>query len=93
MDNDRDTVQKTYKHETYEFRIHGHISRRVARLFEGMTISPLEDGTTLIFGPLPDQTALHSILIRIRDLNIKLISVNLVIGKCGSESEHSQEAF
>lgn len=36
-----------------------------------------DDGfpTTLITGGLPDQAALHGLLERIRDLNLKLISV------------------
>ena len=71
----------------YEFRIQGHISDRVAQWFEGMRITPHPDGTTTIYGPLPDQTALHSILARIRDMNIKLISVNPVLGNVDGDHE------
>jgi hypothetical protein len=46
--------------------------------FDGMTISREDDGTTTIYGPLADQTALHSVLFKIRNMNIGLISVNSV---------------
>jgi hypothetical protein len=43
-----------------------------------MTITRELDGTTTILGELPDQTALHSILFKIRNMNIGLISVNTI---------------
>jgi len=46
--------------------------------FDGLQIIHEKDGTTTIYGPLPDQTALHSILRKIRDLNLQLISVKQV---------------
>jgi hypothetical protein len=63
---------------TFEIHVESHISDARADLFEGMSIQRQQDGTTFICGPLPDQTALHSILIRLRDMNIKIISVNTV---------------
>jgi hypothetical protein len=62
----------------FEIRVQGHISNARADFFEAMNIRRESDGTTTLHGPLPDQTALHSILIRIRDLNLKIISVNEV---------------
>ena len=35
-------------------------------------------GTTTLYGRIPDQAALHSILRKIRDLNLQLISVKQV---------------
>lgn len=60
----------------FEIRVQGHISDARADLFETMTIHRESDGTTTIRGPLPDQTALHSILMRIWNMNLKLLSVN-----------------
>lgn len=42
---------------------------------EGMTITPLENGETLLYGPLADQAALHGLLNRIRDMNLRLVRV------------------
>jgi hypothetical protein len=44
-----------------------------------MTITHERDGTTTLCGPLGDQTVLHSVLDRIRDMNIQLISVNQIV--------------
>jgi len=41
-----------------------------------MVITPESDGTTTLSGPLSDQTALHGILLKIRNMNLTLISVN-----------------
>ena len=68
----------TSKPEIYEIRIQGHLHERREGLFEGLTITRCSDGSTTLIGPLPDQTALHSILLRIRNMNLKLISVNKV---------------
>lgn len=64
--------------EVYEIRIQGHLRNQLGKLFEGLTISRESDGTTTLCGPLPDQTALHSILLRIRNMNLKLISFRTI---------------
>ena len=43
--------------------------------FANLKMTDLEDDETLLSGMLPDQSALHGLLERIRDLNITLISV------------------
>jgi hypothetical protein len=62
----------------YQIKINGHLQEHWAEWFEEMTFTHEKDGTTTLFGPLPDQTALHSILRKIRDLNLQLISVKQV---------------
>ena len=69
-----------YEAAVYEIRIKGHLHERRTALFEGLTATCEPDGTTLLSGSLPDQTALHSILLRIRDMNLKLISVCQISG-------------
>jgi len=64
--------------EVYEIRIRGHLSEKFDDWFNGMTITREKDGTTTILGELPDQTALHSVLFKIRNMNIGLISVNAI---------------
>ncbi len=60
----------------YEIRIEGPLNPRWSDWFAGLSICLLPDGTTLIAGDLPDQSALHGILMKIRDLNLVLVSVN-----------------
>jgi hypothetical protein len=64
--------------ETYEIRVRGHLQNRWTERFECMTLTRESDGTTTLFGQLPDQTALHSVLLKIRNMNLKLISVRQV---------------
>lgn len=61
--------------EYYEIKIKGHLDQRWSDWFAGLKLTQLEGDETLLSGPLPDQTALHGLLERIRDLNITLISV------------------
>ena len=63
---------------TYKIRIKGHMDTKWADWFDGLQITHEEDGTTTLYGPLPDQAALHSVLRKIRDLNLQLISVEQV---------------
>ncbi len=61
--------------ERYEIRVAGHLTARWAAFFEGMTLTPHDDGTTVIAGPIVDQSALHGLFRRLSDLGLPLISV------------------
>jgi hypothetical protein len=69
----------------YQICIKGHLDERKARWFEGLNITPLPDGKTMISGAIPDQAALHGLLNRIRDLGMELISVQPKAGSSLSE--------
>ena len=44
--------------------------------FDGLTLQPQPDDTTLLTGILEDSTALHTVLNKIRNLNLDLVSVS-----------------
>ena len=58
----------------YQIRIKGHLGPRWSEWFEGLTITPTDDGETLLTGPVADQAALHGLLRKVRDLGMPLIS-------------------
>ena len=62
----------------YQIRIQGHLGKQRMDWFEGLTITLEEEGNTLLSGPVVDQAALHSILKKIRDLGMPLLSANCV---------------
>jgi hypothetical protein len=59
----------------YEIQIEGHLAERWSDWFEGLSIHKEDNGETVLRGPLKDQAALFSVLTKIRDLNLTLISV------------------
>lgn len=62
----------------YEIRLKGHLDARWVDWFEGLTITLEEGGNTLLSGPVADQSALHGLLKRVRDLGLSLLSVNQI---------------
>ena len=71
--------QKKDTAEIYEIKIQGHLDTRWSDWFYGMIITHEPGGTTILCGPLPDQTVLYSVLDRIRDMNLPLQSVNQIL--------------
>jgi hypothetical protein len=59
----------------YDIRVEGYLDPRWSEWLDGMRVIPLETGETLLSGTVVDQSALHGLLNRIRDLNLKLIYV------------------
>jgi hypothetical protein len=59
----------------YEIRLDGHLDRRWAAWFDGLTLTRHGDGTTTLRGPVVDQAALHGLLQKVRDLGLPLVSV------------------
>jgi hypothetical protein len=46
--------------------------------FDGLSLTALHDGTTVISGPVVDQAALHGLLHNLRDVGIPLVSLALL---------------
>ena len=53
----------------------GHINKKWYAFFEGLQVSLLSDGNTQISGNMRDQSELHGLLNKIRDLGIPLVKV------------------
>ena len=62
----------------YEIRIKETIGKKSLAWFEEFTITQTASGETLLTGSIADQSALHGLLAKVRDLNLTLISVNRI---------------
>ena len=59
----------------YEIRLKGHLDSRWAAWFDGLSLTHDRDGTTVVSGLVADQSALHGLLTKVRDVGLPLISV------------------
>jgi hypothetical protein len=59
----------------YEIRVKGRLDARWAAWFDGLSLTHESDGTTTLRTIAVDQAALHSLLQRVRDLGLTLVSV------------------
>ena len=75
----------------YKIRIKGHMDTKWVDWFDRLQITHEQDGTTTLNGSLPDQAALHSILRKIRDLNLQLIFVKQVNYDAQDETQANSE--
>lgn len=71
----------------YEIRLKGYLDVRWAAWFEGLTVSHERDDTTLIQGPIIDQSALYGVLRKVRDLGLPLLSVMQVDSEPTNETD------
>ncbi len=63
----------------YEIRIKGRVSEALLAAFEGMAVST-EPVETVLHGPVPDQAALHGLLVRIQSLGLELVELRRLPG-------------
>ena len=59
----------------YQIRVKGHLESQWTDWFGGLTIRLEDNGETLLTGPVADQSALHGLLRKVRDLGMPLVSV------------------
>ena len=78
MTHDPKTRTDTDQPVIYEIRIKSHLGSQWQDWFDGLTIKLVENGESLLTGPVIDQAALHGLIKRVRDLGVPLISVNRV---------------
>jgi len=78
----------------YEIRVKGHLDQRWSEWFDGMTITNEENGNAIISGPMVDQAALHSMLVKVFNLNLTLIAVSRLEPdtiRCGGNGKEDVE--
>jgi hypothetical protein len=69
----------------YRITIKGHLDPEWSEWFDGLTITLVGNGETILTGQLIDQTSLHGVLIKIRDLGLPLLSLTRI--ETGREHE------
>jgi hypothetical protein len=77
----------------YELRVQGHLDQYWSAWFDGFTIAHQDDGTTILHGVVRDQSELHGVLAKVRDLGTALISVTTVgIAAGATDPEHHEQS-
>ncbi len=61
--------------QLYQIKIEGHVHLDWSASFDDCSVQHTPGGQTILSGCLPDQTALHGVLMRIRDLGLTLLEV------------------
>jgi len=59
-----------------EIRIEGHLDPAWAEWLDDFALAHTEQGKTILSGEVRDQAALYGLIAKLRDLGVKLISVN-----------------
>lgn len=65
----------------YEIRLQGRLDQRWSTWFDGVTLTTSPDpagALTILRGPVVDQSALHGLLARVRDIGLPLISITRI---------------
>ena len=75
------------KPAVYQIRVKGNLDLKWSDWFNGLAFVPQANDETLLVGAVADQTALHGLLAKIRDLSLPLLSVK----RMGSASDGGLE--
>ena len=62
----------------YQLRVNGHLDTRWSAQLDDLALRLDGDGTTTLTGVVQDQSQLHGLLTKIRDLGLTLISVRVL---------------
>jgi len=65
-------------HSIYQIRVKGILDANWSDWFDGFVITPLDCGETVLAGQVVDQSALHGLLNKIRDIGLTLLALNRV---------------
>jgi hypothetical protein len=72
----------------YHIRLKGHLADHWSAWFDNMTISNEANGEAVLRGLIPDQAALHGVLIKIRDLGLPLLAITTVAIEESPQDQH-----
>lgn len=75
MTHNREAQADSRQPTVYQIRVETHLGTEWADWFAGLTITLEANGDTLLTGPVVDQAMLHSLLRKVRDLGLSLVSV------------------
>lgn len=62
----------------YRITVAGRLDGSWEVWFDGFTLVTRADGTTALSGPVADQAQLHSVLAKVRDLGLDVISLEVI---------------
>ena len=62
--------------KVYEIHIEGHLDSTWSEWLDGLEVQLLENGETILFGQIVDQSALLGVLNKLGRMNVTLISLN-----------------
>jgi hypothetical protein len=86
------STEGRHEPEHYEIRIKGHLNDRWADWFGGLAITLEDNGDTLLTGPVVDQAALYGLLKKVRDVGMRLVSINRVEpGQAGALDDKQEQ--
>jgi hypothetical protein len=79
--------QSAVTNRGYEIQIRGHLNPKRLSWFEGVTVAPLPEGTTLLTMAENDQASLHALLNALSDLGVTLLSIVPVTSSQEADSD------
>lgn len=65
----------------YEIRILSHLDRHWSTAFGNCQVDYTEDGQTILTIHILDQSTLHGILSRLRDMRLTIVSMQIISNK------------
>ena len=74
----------------YEIHVKGHLDSSWSEWLDGLEVKLIENGETVIFGPVVDQSALMGVLNKLARMSLSIISLNEVNAKNHKENQNGK---
>ena len=79
------TTERRREPARYRIRVRGMLPARWSEWFDGFAIAYEAGGNTILTGHVADQSALHGLISRVRDLGLTLVAVEPIDGDAAGE--------